>query len=96
MTNDPVPLITKGPFSVVRHPRYLMVMIGVVGWCLMSHHSGSYGMGLVSVAGLFLIVHFEEKELLERYGDTYREYQAAVPRIFPDLKGLKRLLFEKL
>ena len=53
---------------MVRHPRYLMVAIGVVGWTLMAQYTGVYAIGLASLAGLVLIVRLEERDLVARFG----------------------------
>ncbi|MEM9277461.1 MAG: isoprenylcysteine carboxylmethyltransferase family protein [Pseudomonadota bacterium] len=91
ITNDPIALITDGPFALVRHPRYLMVLIGIAGWCLMSNYSGAYLMGLVSFFGLLLIIKLEERDLVMRFGDQYRAYQHQVPPLLPNWIGLKKL-----
>ncbi len=90
ITNTKIELIKDGPFAIVRHPRYLMVAIGVVGWCLMINYSGGYWIGAFSIAGLFLIVWLEEKDLVLRFGDDYRAYQKQVPQLVPRLAGLKQ------
>lgn len=84
-------LITSGPFSVIRHPRYLMVTIGVVGWCLMAHYPMIYGVGLASIAGLYAVIMLEERDLIARYGPAYRDYKTRVPRLFPNFEGLKKI-----
>jgi len=90
VTNAKIELIQDGPFAIVRHPRYLMVALGIVGWCLMANYSGVYLMGIFSILGLFLVVWLEEKDLVIRFGDQYRQYQDRVPQLFPTLCGAKR------
>jgi protein-S-isoprenylcysteine O-methyltransferase Ste14 len=92
VTNKPIPLITNGPFAMVRHPRYFMVAVGVIGWCLMANYAGAYWFGLASIAGLYLIVALEERDLIERFGDEYREYAKRVPQLMPKLSGIKSFL----
>jgi protein-S-isoprenylcysteine O-methyltransferase Ste14 len=94
ITNTRIELIQDGPFSIVRHPRYLMVAIGVAGWCLMSHYAGVYLVGILSIVGLFLVVRLEEKDLLERFGDDYRAYQKRVPQMVPTIAGIKQFWHE--
>ncbi|MEM9330380.1 MAG: isoprenylcysteine carboxylmethyltransferase family protein [Pseudomonadota bacterium] len=95
VTNQPIALITTGPFSLVRHPRYLMVLVGIIGWCLMSNYSGAYWMGLISFVGMWVIVQIEEKDLLERFGEEYRMYQQNVPQLLPNSFGMKKLVLGK-
>lgn len=90
ITNRKIELIQDGPFAIVRHPRYLMVAIGVTGWCLMSNYAGAYLIGLLSIAGLFLIVWLEERDLVIRFDDEYRAYQKQVPQLIPTVSGVKK------
>lgn len=92
VTNEKINLITDGPFSMVRHPRYLMVWIGVLGWCLMANFSGAYLMGAASMVGLLIIVNLEERDLLKRFGDEYRLYRKQVPQLIPTLAGARTFI----
>ena len=38
----PTPLITEGLFAHVRHPRYLQVLLAVLGWALLANHLTPY------------------------------------------------------
>ena len=92
ITNEPVPLIRDGPFGLVRHPRYLMVSIGIAGWCLMSNYAGVYLMGVASIIGLLLIIKLEERDLVVRFGEDYRNYQKEVPALVPRLAEVLKIL----
>lgn len=94
ITNRKIELIQDGPFAIVRHPRYLMVAIGVAGWCLMSNYAGAYLIGMLSIAGLFLIVWLEERDLVMRFGDEYSAYQKQVPQLIPTISGIKKFWAE--
>lgn len=96
VSDQPVELIIDGPFSLVRHPRYLMVLIGVIGWCLMSNHAGAYWMGVASFIGMWFIVQIEERDLIDRFGDDYLAYQKTVPQLLPTMQGLKRMVSGKI
>ncbi len=77
-------LVTRGPFSVVRHPTYLAHTLMFLGVFLMS---GVATVGVVTIIDFIIINTFviplEEKELLERFGEEYRSYRRKVPRFFP-------------
>lgn len=92
--DEKIDLIQDGPFAIVRHPRYLMVVIGVLGWCLMCHYSGVYWVGGASILGLVLIMKLEERDLVARFGDEYMQYKKQVPQFVPTLEGAKRFLKE--
>jgi protein-S-isoprenylcysteine O-methyltransferase Ste14 len=80
-----VGVIRNGVFRFVRHPIYLSEIIFYLGLLLMNL---SLAATLVWVAGilfLHLISRFEEKLLLERYGEEYRQYMKEVPMWIPRL-----------
>jgi protein-S-isoprenylcysteine O-methyltransferase Ste14 len=72
--------LTKGVYAISRHPGYFAFFLGCVG------------IGIACASWLFLLCalvwivswHFgvaeEERILLERYGDAYREYMNRTPR----------------
>ncbi len=80
-------LITSGPFSVVRHPSYWAHTSIITGIFLIT---GIIAVGIVAVIDLgityFITTELEDKELIARFGDQYREYQRQVPKFFPKLK----------
>lgn len=76
-------LLTEGPYAVMRHPRYVEVVIGTLGYALLANHTGAYLVTLAMVPVLHMVVLIEERELVERFGDDYREYAARVPRYLP-------------
>ena len=76
-------LLREGVYGVVRHPRYLISGIGMMASVLFVNYLGLYLLMLVAVpAGLVMVV-FEERELVGRFGEDYRRYQREVPRFIP-------------
>lgn len=84
-------LIESGPFSVVRHPRYFMILVGTIGWALAANYSGGYAVSGLFFIALYLIMRMEERELIARFGDTYRDYQTRVPMVLPRLTRIGQL-----
>lgn len=76
-------LLKEGIFGVVRHPRYVAVIIGIAGFTMVVNYLGLYLVYFGSIAALFLVVIFEERELAGRFGSEYKEYRARVPPFFP-------------
>ena len=76
-------LLRDGAYRIVRHPRYLSAGIGVIANALVINHIGMYVMILVVFPPGFVMLMFEEQELVERFGDEYRQYQREVPKIIP-------------
>jgi protein-S-isoprenylcysteine O-methyltransferase Ste14 len=89
--NETTTLIETGPFSVVRHPRYFMILVGVLGWSLAANYIGGYVVSVVFAFCLLLIIRIEERELCARFGDAYRAYQARVPALLPAPRNLGKL-----
>jgi len=80
------PLLQEGIYGVVRHPRYLSVIIGTAGFAMFVNFVGAYLMVLASIPALFLVAVIEERELVQRFGSEYKVYRARVPAIFPRLR----------
>lgn len=76
-------LMTGGLYSRMRHPRYVAVILGTVGWALFTNYLAMYILVGVTVAGLVLVVSLEERELARRFGEPYREYRNRVPMFIP-------------
>ena len=80
-------LLTEGPYSMSRNPRYVEVVLGVFAYAAFSNYVGAYLMGMVTVPVIHLIVILEEKELRDRFGEEYIAYCARVPRYIPNWGG---------
>ncbi|HSG46899.1 MAG TPA: methyltransferase [Longimicrobiales bacterium] len=81
----PQQLLDSGIYGVVRHPRYMAVFLGTLGWSLMANYGAAYAVVAALVPGILALVWLEERELEERFGDAYRAYQARVPALIPRL-----------
>ncbi|MFX1367630.1 MAG: methyltransferase family protein [Promethearchaeota archaeon] len=77
-------------YSVVRHPAYFGGLLMGFGGLIFRLSVYSILMFLI-VYGVFrLQARREEKELEERFGDSYREYMKRVPRLCPSPRNLKQ------
>lgn len=78
------PLITSGPFAVVRNPLYLGNVLLWVGFALTARLVWLAPIvALLLLVEYHLIVRWEETRLASRYGAAYRDYMARVPRWLP-------------
>jgi protein-S-isoprenylcysteine O-methyltransferase Ste14 len=83
-------LITYGAFSVVRNPLYFFSLLGMTGVALISGY-----ITIMVVLPVFFIAlyHFlitrEEVFLVEEFGEEYKAYMGAVPRLLPRLSLYK-------
>lgn len=82
-------LLRDGIYRVVRHPRYLSAGIGVVANALIINRVGIYVLILVLFSMGYLLLALEERELVDRFGEEYRQYQRDVPRLLPRMRGTK-------
>ncbi len=82
-------LVTKGPFSIVRHPTYLAHTLIFLGVFFITEE---VSVGIVALLDFIvvnsMIIPLEEKELLSRFGEEYKRYKLTVPaRVFPWMKN---------
>ncbi len=76
-------LLTEGAYAVIRHPRYVEVVLFSAGYALFANHLASYVVALLSIPALWVVVLLEERELRSRFGQEYEEYARRVPRFVP-------------
>ncbi|MDH4231981.1 MAG: isoprenylcysteine carboxylmethyltransferase family protein [Nitrospirota bacterium] len=77
-------LVTRGPFSVVRHPTYLAHTLMFLGVFLLS---GVVAVAVITFVDFLLItlviIPLEDRELLSRFGDKYKQYMEKVAGFIP-------------
>jgi len=84
---EPIPadrherLVTSGPYRWVRHPLYTTTLVVFWLWPNMSVNQAT--LFAVSMAYFYLGSIPEEQKLIEEFGDAYRRYREAVPRLIP-------------
>jgi len=76
-------LLQEGIYGRIRHPRYVEIALGTLGAAVFANYAGAYVVALATLPLLHLIVVFEERELLHRFGAAYAEYAEGVPRYLP-------------
>jgi protein-S-isoprenylcysteine O-methyltransferase Ste14 len=79
-------LVTGGIHSRLRHPIYLGHLCLMLGWSGMTGSLACWSLTAFAVATGALMIPLEERELEERFGETYREYRRHVPMIVPRWK----------
>lgn len=80
-------LVTRGPYSIVRHPLYGAELISVIG-VIMAHGSGL----AIAVGGLWLALQYQrarfEEHVLRQAFPAYQQYAERVPMMVPNLPQL--------
>jgi protein-S-isoprenylcysteine O-methyltransferase Ste14 len=82
-------LIRSGPYSLVRNPMYLGILLIGFGVVLLLFEWWAIGIFLsVFIIRYLLLIFKEEKKLLKMFPDEYPAYQKNVPRIMPSLNKI--------
>jgi protein-S-isoprenylcysteine O-methyltransferase Ste14 len=83
-------VIRKGVFGIIRHPMYMGEILLYLGLLFFSTSLAAIGVWIIIIAFLHYISRYEEKLLLTRFGDEYRQYMKDVPMYIPRLRRRKR------
>lgn len=84
-------LLQDGIYRVVRHPRYLSAGVGIIANALFINYAGLYILILLLVPPGLVMTVFEERELVDRFGEEYRKYQREVPQFIPRWRRRKTM-----
>ena len=76
-------LETGGPYRHVRHPSYLGMMLGLVGWALVFRSSAGMIGTVLGVPVLLDRIEAEEALLAARFGAAYADYRRRTWRLVP-------------
>jgi protein-S-isoprenylcysteine O-methyltransferase Ste14 len=80
-------LIVRGLYARVRHPRYLGMMSGVFGACLIVALPPLWGASVLWLVLALASIRAEENELHTRLGPAYAAYAKRVPALLPFRPG---------
>ena len=83
----PTKLVVRGPYRHVRNPMIVGVLVMLAAEALLfgSWHLAGW-MAVFFVLCTIFFVKFEEPDLEQRFGDSYRRYKANVPRWIPTIR----------
>jgi protein-S-isoprenylcysteine O-methyltransferase Ste14 len=76
-----LPLAVRGPYKWVRHPLYTCILVLV--WCFPDLSADRLLLNLTLTIWMVLGSVLEERDLVSRFGEQYREYQRDVPMLIP-------------
>lgn len=77
------PLTFKGIFQYIRHPLYAGLILMFLGYFFYIPTLSSLIHLLALLAYLPFGIYYEEKKLIEIYGEEYLEYRSKVPPLIP-------------
>lgn len=92
MSGEGTALVKTGPYSLVRNPMYLGIILIGVGIVLMLFNWWAAAIFLlVFILRYIKLIFKEEKKLLQLFPQEYALYQKSTPRLFPRIT----IIFEK-
>ena len=94
VSNREAGLIEWGIYGIVRHPMYLGAMVLFLSWIFFLPHWIIVLISAVNIALVYWSILQGDRQNITKFGDTYRRYMDAVPRINL-LAGLIRRLRSK-
>jgi protein-S-isoprenylcysteine O-methyltransferase Ste14 len=90
MTKKGKRLVRTGPYAIIRNPLYVGNIAVAVGLTVLSELVWFSPFVFFYFFTLYhLVVIYEEKKLLARWGDEYRAYLNEVPRWMPQFKNVR-------
>ena len=80
-------LVTHGPYRWVRHPLYTLGSSLFISLGLTADNWFIAALGVLAFIAMAIRTPREEANLIEKFGDEYREYMKRTGRFFPKLGG---------
>lgn len=78
-------LVTTGPYRHVRHPSFLGMMLGLVGWALVFRSAVGLAAAALGMPLLVERIDAEESLLAAQFGAAYADYRRRTWRLVPGL-----------
>jgi protein-S-isoprenylcysteine O-methyltransferase Ste14 len=78
-------LMTNGIYGVIRHPSYLGLLVGTLGWALAFRSGIGIILTVLIIPPLLARIHSEEALLHSQFGEEYEAYRSRTWRLIPGL-----------
>ncbi len=74
----------EGPYALVRHPQYTGIFLAVFGEGVV-HWPSIFSLAAfpIIVFAYVLLARKEERQMIETFRESYRQYRSRVPMFFP-------------
>jgi protein-S-isoprenylcysteine O-methyltransferase Ste14 len=78
---EPAHFVTTGPYRITRNPMYLGLLLFLIGWFFVSESPYFLIPPVLFFLTInFLLIPFEERLLVDRFGEVYEAYRKRVRR----------------
>lgn len=78
-------LVTSGIYGVIRHPSYLGLLVGSLGWALAFRSALGVLLTALLIPPLVARIGAEERLLRSQFGDEYDAYRSRTSRLIPGI-----------
>ena len=78
-------LVTHGVYGVIRHPSYLGLLVGSLGWALAFRSGVGVLLTALTIPPLVARIRAEERLLHTQFGDEYDAYRSRTSRLLPGI-----------
>jgi protein-S-isoprenylcysteine O-methyltransferase Ste14 len=78
-------LVTGGIYGVIRHPSYLGLLVGSLGWALAFRSALGVLLTALLIPPLLARIAAEERLLRTQFGDEYDAYRRRTSRLVPGI-----------
>jgi len=76
-------LVKSGVFGLIRHPLYFSLLLIGTGIMMNNLSLPSIAAGMVNLMALWLTARTEEKEMIDKFGQQYRDYIGETKMFIP-------------
>jgi protein-S-isoprenylcysteine O-methyltransferase Ste14 len=86
--DNPSGLVTHGLYRIVRHPLYLFGLLFI--WLSPAASQNSLTVCIGATLYTMIGAYFEERKLLQAFGDAYARYKQNTPMLVPGLRIVRK------
>jgi len=79
----PLGFVTPGPYKRIRHPLYVGWLMAF--WATPTMTIGHFLFAALQLAYILVAIGYEEKDLMDFHGESYKKYREETPMFFPNM-----------
>jgi protein-S-isoprenylcysteine O-methyltransferase Ste14 len=78
-------LVKSGIYGYIRHPLYLSIFLLGTGIMIKDSEPVQLALGIINLIAVWITARIEEDEMIEKFGNDYREYMKETKMFIPFL-----------